>query len=254
MVSQGLRYCAAFGGSDHCSQCSHHWQEHLHVLYELTEETVTIPDAMIERELRNNANDVTLRETALKQLEQRIAEYEKERQTIREATADFGIFLRNSSLVPYNDALIAYLDSLIKQEQMKVQANQSDKRLLSLMEDRNKYEEAISLIMKDMGSNASRSCLDEISIDGMVEKLYGLKHFGGNLKDLKQKITAAHQATYREIPHTIRRKNYPRNHSQKQPSPPHQNSAQVNSQQAATKSSNLFMTAVRKFNHKFSSF
>jgi len=206
MAHPGLIKCWAFKHSDSCRQCGHHWQEHLHVLYELTEETVTAIDTAIEQKLKNHANDVTLRETALTQHEQRITEYKREREIIRDAAAKFGVFLRKYSLAPYNDALIAYLDYLIKEEQMKVQAGGNNKRLLSLTEERHKHTEAIEVITRNMNSQANWDDLREGAIDRMVQQLYRLKHFGTTLKHMKQGIATAHQATYREIPYTVRRK------------------------------------------------
>lgn len=203
----GLIRCEAFSGSDRCRRCRHHWQEHLHVLYELVEETVTAVDSAIEQKLKDHANDVTLRETALTQHERRIAQYKKEREIIRDAAAKFGVFLRKNSLAPYNDALIAYLDYLIKEEQIKVQVGGNDKRLRSLTEERHKHTEAIEIITRDMNSmKAQRNDLSEAAIESLVQKLYSLEHSGITLRNLKQGIATAHQATYREMPYTVRRR------------------------------------------------
>ena len=160
----------------------------------------------VQQMLKTHRNDVTLRETALTQYEQRIAEYKREREMIRDAVAKFGVFLRKYSLAPYNDALIAYLDYLIKEEQVKVQAGGNDKRLRSLTEERHKHTEAIEVIMRTMNSKASWDNLRREAIDRLVEQLYNLKHFGTTLKNMKQGIATAHQATYREMPYTVRRK------------------------------------------------
>ena len=206
MAHPGLIKCWAFSHSQRCRKCGHHWQEHLHILYELEEEKVTAIDTAIEQKLKSHANDVTLRETALTQHEQRITEYKKEREIIRDAAAKFGVFLRKYCLAPYNDALIAYLDYLIKEEQIKVQAGGNNKRLLSLTEERHKHTEAIEVITRNMNSRANWNDLREDAIDGIVQHLYRLKHFGTSLKNMKQSIATAHQATYREIPYTVRRK------------------------------------------------
>lgn len=61
-----------------------------------------------------------------------------------------------------------------------------------------------------MNSKASSVDLSEGAVDRMVQGLYDLKHFGKNLRDLQQGITTAHQATYRERPYTVKRRNQPR--------------------------------------------
>jgi GTPase SAR1 family protein len=210
MAHPGLIHCAAFNGSNTCLNCSHQWQQHLHVLYELHEEIVTVIDGGIQQQLNNHADDITLKQTAIAQHEKRVEEYKTEREIIRETAAKFCVFLKNNSLAPYNDALIAYLDFLIKEEQAKVQAGGNNKRLLSLTEERHKHQEAIEIITKHMNSSASWNELSEGGVDRMVQRLYKLKHFGKNLQNLREGIATAHQATYRERPYTVKRKNQPR--------------------------------------------
>ena len=130
------------------------------------------------------------------------------------------MFLKNNSLAPYNDALIAYLDFLIKEEQAKVQAGGNDKRLLSLTLERQKHQEAILIITQSMDSKATWNDLSEGGVDRMVQSLYNLKHFGDNLKNMKQGIVTAHQATYRERPYTVRRRNQPKNMGRLAEQPP----------------------------------
>ncbi|KAL8673300.1 MAG: hypothetical protein Q9168_002262 [Polycauliona sp. 1 TL-2023] len=207
MAPPGLIHCWAFRHDpESCRRCGHNWQEHLHILYELTEEIVMAVDTAIEQKLKSHANDMTLRLTALNQHEQRISDYKQEREMIRNAAANFGVFLRKYSLAPYNDALIAYLDFLIKDEQMKVQAGGNNKRLASLTDERHKHTELIEVITRNMNSQAKWDDFREGAIDQMVQELYRLKHFGKMLKNMKHGIATAHQATYREIPYTVRRK------------------------------------------------
>jgi hypothetical protein len=210
MAHPGLVQCAAFSGSNTCLKCSHHWQQHLHIIYELFPETVTVIDSGIEQQLSNHSDDITLKETAISQHQKRLEEYKLEQESIRETTAKFCVLLKDNSLVPYNDATIAYLDFMIKEEQAKVQAGGNNKKLLSLTEERHKHQEAIELITRNMASNATWTDLSEGAVDRMVQSLYSLKHFGKNLQDLKQGITTAHQATYRERPYTVKRRNHNR--------------------------------------------
>lgn len=213
MAPPNLTSCAAFHGAEKCMRCGHHWQQHLHVLYELHEETVTMVDDGIQQQLASHADDITLKQTAIMKKEELVAEYRQEREVIRDAAAKFCVFLKNNSLVPYNDALIAYLDFLIKEEQAKVQAGGNSKRLLSLTEERYKHQEAIEVITRNTDSDAVRNDFSDGGIDHMVHDLYNLKYFGDNLKKLKQGIATAHQTTYRERPYTVKRRNRSRHMS-----------------------------------------
>lgn len=199
-----ILHCAAFNGSEYCIQCKHHWQEHLHILYELTEETVTAVDYTIQQKLATHANNINLRETALKQHEQRIAEYKQEREIIRNATAKFGVFLLKYSLAPYNDALIAYLDYLIKEEQMNVQAGGSKTFLQSLEEQRHIYAHAIQSNRDVINSSkANLDTISEVDIDQAVRLLCRLERFGSSLKKLKLDSITARKAPPREISYTV---------------------------------------------------
>jgi GTPase SAR1 family protein len=200
----GLINCAAFNGSNNCNNCYHHWQQHLHVLYELHEHTATVTDTEIERQLRANADDVTLKQTAISEHKQMIEEYRREHEQIRKAGVQFGAFLKKHSITPYNDATLAYLDFLIKEEKAKIQAGGNRKKLQALEEDRQKHEEEIKILTENMQNDANCQPLDEEGVDLLVKQLYNLKHFGNNLKSVKHTIAAAHQATYREMPYRVK--------------------------------------------------
>ncbi len=51
--------------------------------------------------------------------EKTIAELEDEKSEIVNACAHFGLFLKENSILPYNDAMDAYLALLIKEETAK---------------------------------------------------------------------------------------------------------------------------------------
>ncbi|KAH8808796.1 hypothetical protein F5884DRAFT_753313 [Xylogone sp. PMI_703] len=196
--------CFAFGGSNFCRSCRHHWQEHLHVLYELHEHTVTVTNREIEKQLKMHADEVTLRETAIKEKKALIEEYRQEHHQIQEAAAEFGLFLKKYSITPYNDATLAYLDFLIQDEEVKVNAGGSRQKLQDLKQDRDKHKALIKVLEDNMAHNSSCKPLTELGVDQTVRHLYSLNHFGKNLKILKTSIAIAHQATYRERPYRVK--------------------------------------------------
>jgi len=53
------------------------------------------------------------------------------------------------------------------------------------------------------------AALDEAEVESLVQDLYGLKHFGQMLENVKNGIAEAHQATYREHPYRIARVHHP---------------------------------------------
>jgi GTPase SAR1 family protein len=200
----GLINCAAFGGTGHCTGCGHNWQQHMHVLYELHEETGTFVDEEVKKQLSLHADDITIKQTAIYTANKLINEYKAEHAKIQEAAAQFGLFLKKYSITPYNDATLDYLEVLIKEENGKVQAGGSSRKLETLKKDRAKHMEIIKVLTQSMKSDPNCRLLDEHGVNQLVTDLYSLKHFGENLKSVKHSITAAHEATYRERPYRVK--------------------------------------------------
>lgn len=199
--------CTAFKGSDCCRRCGHHWSEHMHVLYELKEHTVIVKDSTVEQQLKDHADDITLHQTAIENRIRTILEYQREREIIRDATVKFGVFLKHHSITPINDAMEAYLHSLIKAEQDKVHVGGNDAELQALTEDLQRHKEAMQVMIRTLNTSTTTTDddLTESGIGRIIGTLYNLKHFGKNLESLRQGISFAHEATNREIPVTVRR-------------------------------------------------
>jgi predicted GTPase len=206
IAAPGLISCAAFSGAK-CNTCRHHWNQHLHVLYELEEETSSVDDPGVLQQIQNNASDIQLKNTAIANLRITIKEYKAEQQKIHEAAAKFGIFLKHNSITPYNDATKAYLEFLIKDERGKVDnvKGASREKLASLEGDLRRHEEAVAILDTAMHNTENPPKLTVQVIDQEIKMLYALKHFGKNLQKLRSSIAQAHDATNRERPHNIRR-------------------------------------------------
>lgn len=204
----GLIQCWAFDGKDHCRTCRHHWRMHLHIMYEFEEFTTTLTDTTIEKDLAANANDTTLRQKGVQEAQQLIREYEQEHAQVQSAAAQFGLYLKKNSITAYNDVTLDYLDMLIKQEQEKISVGGDRTRMDALLMDRKRHEELVAALTARMqqrkGSSGSYTVLDEAGVDVVVRRLYGLKHFGAQLKTVKNTISSAHKATYRERPYRVR--------------------------------------------------
>ncbi len=203
----GLVDCWAFDGKDNCRRCQHHWHMHVHIMYEFEEYTATMTDATIEAALAANADDTTLRQKGVQELQQLIREYQHEHAQVQKAAAEFGLYLKKNSITAYNDATLDYLDMLIKQEKEKIAVGGDRARMDALLEDRQRHEELVDALTARMqqpkGSNNSYTVLGERGVDTVVRGLYGLKHFGAQLRSVQNTISTAHQATYRERPYKV---------------------------------------------------
>jgi hypothetical protein len=180
---------------------------HLHILNEFEEYTATVTDIRIEKDLAANVNDATLRNLGVQEAQQLIREYQDEHAQVQNAAAQFGLYLDKNSITAYNDVTLDYLDMLIKQEKEKIEVGGDRARLEALKMDRNRHEELVAALTARMkkphGTSDGYTVLDEAGVDAVVRKLYGLKHFGAQLKTVKNAIASAHAATYRERPYRV---------------------------------------------------
>jgi 50S ribosome-binding GTPase len=195
--------CWAFQGSDTCTQCQHHWTQHLHVLTELEDYETAVKDKGIAEQITRHASDIVLKQTAITAREQLIKEYQDEHDVIQQAAAKFGIWLKDNSITPYNDATLAYLDVLINQEEAKASAGYNNEKLLSLRADYEKHKELVAVLEFSMKSNDGYKALDPKGVAQLASDLYKLKHFGKMLENVKLTLAAAHEGTYRERPHHV---------------------------------------------------
>lgn len=203
LAQPSLVYCWAFQRSETCTQCQHHWSEHLHVLTELEDYETEVKDTGIAEQLTRHASDLVLKQTAITARKQLIKEYQAEHDEIQHAAAKFGIWLRENSITPYNDATLAYLDVLIRQEEAKANAGYNNEMLLSLQADYEKHKELVAILELSMKSNDGYKALDPKGVAQLASELYQLKHFGKMLENVKLTLAAAHEGTYRERPHHI---------------------------------------------------
>jgi GTPase SAR1 family protein len=203
-----LMNCAAFNGKENCKVCGHHWESHLHINTELEEKMVTVKDEAVEERLTKNASDIALKEAAIQNLKNKIAEADYEYKEIQDAAVRFGIFLKKNSITPYNDAMLAYLDHLIKEELDKVNATQGGREILDgLLRHRLEHVQQVEVLTKNMESGSKDELLDETGVEDLVEHLYHLKHWGKNLRDIKDNAEATHLAAYRERPYRLQGRN-----------------------------------------------
>ncbi|OAA57585.1 aaa ATPase domain containing protein [Niveomyces insectorum RCEF 264] len=209
--------CAAFHhhkrSTNICQQtaCGHSWQEHLHIYFELEEYTALVTDTEAQRLFEQNESDILVKQTAIHDLEQLVDEYKLEHTEIQEAAARFGVFLKHHSITPFNDATLEYLDMLIQEEEQKARVSRDEAKVKRLREDKVAHIELVATLEKSMtgNGNGNNTMLDEAGVEGVVRTLYSLTHFGEMLHDVKNGVTAAHQATYRERPVKVKGRNYP---------------------------------------------
>jgi hypothetical protein len=180
--------CAAFMGSQNCRHCGHSWQLHLHILWEPIETTVQVDDEMVSKRLTENGTHVEVMETALASRQKRIQKYEEERCTLQKAAGQFAVFLKNSSIKPYNDSKLEYLDHLIEEEKGKVQAGGSRKRLDDFTADRRQHVEETRTLREYFKAGANDKLLDQEGIDNLVQEIFTLDLTGDDLRKVANQL------------------------------------------------------------------
>jgi hypothetical protein len=200
----GLLRCYAFDGGDgFCNGCSHSWQQHLHVLYELKPAQKTIKSKEVESKLKDAKSDMEKKEIAIAEKELVIKEIKAEYDEIAHAAIQFCIFLKKNSITPYNDATLEYLEIMIKEERGKVAVGGARTKLEALEKYRAQYQEKVNILTKKMESGDDSVLLSDKEVHEKVQHLYKLKHYGENLRAIKTIVSRAHRNTFRETPHNI---------------------------------------------------
>ncbi|RYP87652.1 hypothetical protein DL770_004731 [Monosporascus sp. CRB-9-2] len=200
--------CSAFAGHSKClnATCGHHWREHMHMWYSQEEKMVTAVDLEVQSKLQESKSKFEARKTVMQGLEKDLAGHQKELEEIRNAASQFGLFLKRNSITPYNDAMISYLDALIKDEQNLIGFHNSQgdtlpgnkKRLKSLEESKNEYQVRIKALETQMRSSDNIELLDEKGVEDMVKKLYSLPLWGSRLQGMRRMVEWSKAENFRE--------------------------------------------------------
>ncbi|XDG00479.1 hypothetical protein ABKA04_000094 [Annulohypoxylon sp. FPYF3050] len=192
--------CSAFSGKPTCSKCQHAWQEHLHVMYHLNEVAVTVPDPEIQKLITQDCDTIKTKQDAIRRKEEAIEKYRLEHSKIQQAAVDFSFFLKANSITPYNDAMIEYLDLLIKQEKDKISAGGTIDRLERLERSRQEYRQLIETVQMSLKKNDEQRIISRDEVEIRVKELFDLKYYGEQLRKAVSVIDKAHSGTYREKP------------------------------------------------------
>jgi hypothetical protein len=182
----------------------HPWEQHMHIIKETIEKKVIVNDGGVEKQLADHADVIVAKQQTIQDLRTRVGEYKGEHDQIQKAAAQFSDFLSREAIALYNDKTQAYIEFLINEEEAKVHAGKSNKKLCDLQEDLRNYKEEVAILKKNVGTNANFPALTTRDIDLLVQRLYQLKHFGKNLEALKKKNVKIYEAQNREINHRVR--------------------------------------------------
>jgi hypothetical protein len=204
-----LKQCWAMepSGGERCRTCDCSWNVHMHVTYDLVSVTKPGEDANARERYQNVTSATQMKQLAIAELENTIQELEYERNQIMEASAQFGLFLKKNSLLPYNDAMLGYLDYIIKQEKEKAAVSKDNTQVEAMVDLKLRYEHEVQALKKSLNvlndESLSTRCQEDI-----IQHLYQMKHFGDNLKGIFQSLSLlrTNKIHLEEVAYTTQRK------------------------------------------------
>lgn len=193
-----LEQCAAMGIGGLCVVCSHHFMDHMHIYYDYKSVTHQHKDEAVNKTLLKNASDIELQQEAIQMRKTAIEEFQIEYKQVQNAAIHFGFFLKRHAIEPYNDATVEYVDHLIHQERMKIKNGGRTDELGRLEKYKSEHLERVAILTKAMESGNTTQMLDDLGVTQLVTGLYGLPHFGADLKRIVENNERVVDAAFRE--------------------------------------------------------
>lgn len=200
-----LERCVVMDGGVFWVVCSHHFMDHMHIYYDDKPVTHRHKDEAVDQNLLKNTNDIELQQEAIQMRKTAIEEFEIEYKQVQDAAIHFGFFLKRHAIGPYNDATVEYVDHLIHQERMKIKIGGRADELNRLEKYKSDHLERVVILTKAMESGNTTLMLDDRGVTQLVTGLYGLPHFGADLKRIVENNERVVDAAFREKTSTCRR-------------------------------------------------
>jgi hypothetical protein len=193
-----LRDCWAMDENGFCRGCSHNYMDHMHIYYDYRSLTYKHENKDVSRELIKHASDIELQQEAIRLKKTAIAEFKLEHAQVKEVAIQFGFFLKRHAIEPYNDATIEYVDHLIQQEKLKIKSG-GKKAILEMLEKyKAEHLQKVEALTKSMERGDTDTVLDDQGVRQLIDSLYGLPHFGEDLKRIVRVNERAAEATFRK--------------------------------------------------------
>jgi predicted GTPase/D-ribose pyranose/furanose isomerase RbsD len=193
-----LRGCWAMDGNEFCRMCGHNYMDHMHIYYDYKSITYKHENQDVSRELIERATDIELQQQAIELRKTAIEEFKLEHAQVQEAAIQFGFFLQRHAIEPYNDATVEYVDHLIDQEKLKIKNGGKKDTLEMLKRYKAEHLQKVQALTQAMARGETDIVLDDQGVRQLVDSLYGLPHFGDDLKRIVRVNEKAAEATFRE--------------------------------------------------------
>lgn len=203
-----LRACLAMNGKS-CNVCGCIWQNHMHITYNFEESKVTVPDALIEKMIKDNAETRLVKQQMITNLQQKIKQYRLEQDQILSISSQFGSLLKGHAIIPYNDAF----ESHVRHELRLASAEEyistdSAKKKESLERILNEYLEKKRMLDEAMVNNNNFD-MTVNDVDQLKDQLMNLTLTGESFQNCFQTASNSHSqfSDFVERPVNINKRN-----------------------------------------------
>ncbi|PVH80521.1 hypothetical protein DL98DRAFT_532057 [Cadophora sp. DSE1049] len=178
-----LTKCFTFGnkGKD-CSQCGHGWELHLHVRYRIIYESE--PNPAVSQAIRDNISGLDTAAETLAKLEAEKVQLKRDCELVQRSLARFGVFLKNSAMVAFNDKTVAYLDHQIE----NYENLRSQKDAKGLRDMKEVYESQFKAIQQAI-ERKTDTVPTEDDLQNIIKQLQAIPHWGALLVEVQEDDT-----------------------------------------------------------------
>jgi len=175
--------CSAMNSNNNCKRCGHSYNIHMHRTYDMLKVRKDFLSPATQEKINRATTEKQKAELKRLEFENLVTELQDEDNEIREIAAEFAAFLKTYAVIPFNDAMGAYIETQIKDEEAKARPDRST--IEELRTRKNEYERRKEILTKAMceakNTDAGKfQAADKIK--RLEQKAYSLKHFGGKMK------------------------------------------------------------------------
>ena len=174
----------------------------MHIYYETKEVSKMVTDESIVQLLKSNLSEEEKKRRMIESKTDEVYELDEELKEIEKCSVKFAGFLKHNAITPYNDAMLAYLNHLIREEKDKISCGGSDQYLRSMEKYLESYKQQIEILNREMRKGETVCRIEELhEIEFLIDNLKALKHSGRHLKDALTAGSASYQSSceYQEI-------------------------------------------------------
>lgn len=203
-----LKECAAMGGTTSCNRCGCIWQNHMHITYNFEESKITVPDLLIEKMIKDNAETRLVKEQMITNLQEKIDKYKLEQDQILTISSQFGSLLKTNAIIPYNDAFESHVRHELRlasaEEFISADSAKKKEDLEFLL---NEYLEKKRMLDEAMVNHITGITVDDVG--KLKDQLMSLPLSGESFKNCFEVAANSHSQLHEfvEKPHNIKKRN-----------------------------------------------